>query len=238
MIQWSLLILFVWSVLECRARLTCEIKYGQNRMMYNVSNAAAFGITLTPGTSIDFMQVFHCTCPTSNVSHLIRIRGRPYMTSYKYDVIQIWHPLSHPTSLFETKVSVILAQNNWPPSSKAVTSFVDDPHTFLKLCILAQAKCLADLSGKWTQARCYQLFYIKFKRDFSKTEHSGTGQISGLFEQNVFWPLECANVPLNNPNCHTTTMFVSYLNIWQLAPPPHCVNIHFFKFGGTNQPSF
>jgi hypothetical protein len=49
-------------------RLSCGFKYGQTRLTYNVSDAAAAGIVINPGKAIDFMQVFHCTCPTNNVS--------------------------------------------------------------------------------------------------------------------------------------------------------------------------
>ena len=64
----TLLVLLMTASL-CQARLSCEIKYGQNRLTYNVSLDAAAGIIPSAGTSIDFMQVFHCTCPTNNVSH-------------------------------------------------------------------------------------------------------------------------------------------------------------------------
>ena len=64
-----LLLLLSLLQLQCDARLSCEIKYSQTRLTYNVSNDAAAGIILSPGTGIDYMQVFHCTCPTNNVSY-------------------------------------------------------------------------------------------------------------------------------------------------------------------------
>ena len=68
MIHVTTVLFFFWGVLECQSKLVCDIKYGQNRLTYNVSDAAAAGIIISPGHSVDYMQVFHCTCPTNNVS--------------------------------------------------------------------------------------------------------------------------------------------------------------------------